>query len=265
MRFRIRVLLCLALLAFGQQTHADCAVNRPIRVAYYEFGVNFDPKTSGGRDHDLINELARRTGCRFDDVFDSRVRIWKQLEDGSLDMTGSALATPEREKFVRFVYVAWERDFIIAHLKPGFPVTADEFLADHNLLVGAVKSYRYTPGIDEWISALRAQGRTYEAPDAETLMRVFDGGRVAAIPVQPEVITEIGHRYHLDQPYQRVDWFAKSPKLAGGLALSRQRLPETLTIQFQDAMEQMRRDGTLQRIFERYSTPELAAQMLSPN
>jgi polar amino acid transport system substrate-binding protein len=260
-----RGLLALALLAAGPSAVAQCAIDRPIRVAFYEFGINYDPATSGGRDLDLINDLSRRTGCRFEHVYDSRVRIWKQLEEGTLDMTVSAIDTPDREQFARFVLTSWDRDLILVHLKPGFPVTADEFLADRTLLAGAVKGYHYTAGIDEWVNSLRAQKRTYEAPDVATLMRVFDAGRVAAIPIEPEALPELTRRYHLAQPYQRVDWFAKSPKTAGGLALSRARLPEAVATQFHETMERMRRDGTLQRIGEKYMSPELVTEMLSPN
>lgn len=265
MRTLCRGPLVAALLVFGTPASAECAIDRPIRVAFYELGINYDPKTHSGRDLDFVNDLARRTGCRFDPAFDSRIRIWKQLEDGSLDMTVSALYTPEREKFARFVLVSWEHDLILVHLKPGFPVTAEEFLADSSLLAGTVKGYHYSPGVDEWIGTLRARNRTYEAPDVETLMRVFDAGRVAAIPVEPEVLPEIGRRYSLTRPYQRQDWFAHSPKTVGGFALSRARLPEALAAQFQQAVDHMRSDGTLQRITEKYAPPELALQMLSPN
>lgn len=262
---RIQGLLALALLLAGPAASAECAVERPIRVAFYDLGINYDPKTHGGRDVDLINDLARRTGCRFEPVYDSRVRIWEQLQDGELDMTVSAIDTPEREAFARFVLVSWDRNLVLVHLKPGFPVTAAEFLADRTLLAGDVKGYQYTPGVNEWVEALRAQNRTYEAPDLATLMRVFDAGRVSAIPIEPEVLPEIGRRYRLTQPWQRADWFARNPKSGGGLALSRARLPEALATQFHETVERMRQDGTLQRIAEKYTTPELAMQMLSPN
>ena len=260
----VRWLLALPLFAAASGVLADCPVDRPIQVAFYELGVNFDPHTQSGRDLDIINELARRSGCRFEHRFDSRVRIWKQLEDGTLDMTVSALDTPEREKFVRFVLISWDRDIILVHLKPGFPVTADGFLNDRTLVAGAVKGYRYTPGIDQWVDTLRAQHRTYEAPDLATLFKVFDAGRVAAIPIEPEALPAIGKRYQLSQPFQRVDWFAHSPKSGGGLALSRARLPEELGIRLHDEIEQMRQDGTLQRIYENYTNHNLALEMLSP-
>jgi polar amino acid transport system substrate-binding protein len=264
MRKDARRLVAAALLLLGMQAFADCAVNRPIRVAYFDLGIDYDPDSKGGRDVDLINELGRRSGCRFEAVYDSRVRIWKQLEDGSLDMSVSALDTPDRDSFARFVLVSWTHDQVLVHLKPGFPVTAGEFLADHSLTVGTVKGYRYTPGVDEWVTTLRAQNRTYEAPDLTTLMRVFDAGRVSAIPVEIEVLPEIGRRYHLNMPYQRTDWFAKNPKTGNNLALSRSRLPESLSLQFHDLIEHMRQDGSLQRIAEKYVPAGFAMQMLSP-
>jgi polar amino acid transport system substrate-binding protein len=187
------------------------------------------------------------------------------MADGILDMTVSAIETPDREKFARFVIVSWDHDEILAQVRPDFPASPESFLADRSLLVGTVKSFRYSPGVDEWVNALRAQNRAYEAPDLQTLFKVFDAGRVAAIPVEPEATSVLGQRYHLTHTIQRLDWFEHSKKVAGGLALSRSRLPEAVATRFQKEVETMRRDGTLLRIGEKYIDRADAMDMLKPD
>jgi polar amino acid transport system substrate-binding protein len=259
----VRWLLNLTLLLLAGNSLAECPIDRPIQVGLREVDTRLDESANGGSDLYLIDELARRTGCRFALSYDLRVRIWKQIEEGRLDMTTSVYETPEREPLVRFVIVSWDRSLLLGHVKPGFPPSAEAFLADRRQLVGTVNTYRYSPGVDTWINQLRAEHRSYEAPDLATLLKVFDAGRVAVIPISSESYALVGKRYALSQPAQRLDWFANGPKAASGLALSRARLPAAVTDRFAEEVAKMRDDGTLLRIKEKLMSPELAREVLS--
>ena len=265
MNSAMRWLAGLALLGFLSVANAACPMPRPIQAGTYEFGINYNPKAHSGLDLDILDELSRRTGCRFEPVYESRVRLWQQFTDGKLDMMVSVLETPDRDQYARFVLHSWARSEILAQPRANFPATPEAFLADHSLMLGAVNSYRYSPGVDEWVNTLRAQHRTYDAPDVATLLKVFDGGRVAAIPVGPEARALITSGHSFTRPVQKLDWFSHSPKAGGGLALSRARLPEAVAASFGQAMKQMRGDGTLARIARRYFDPETAAEYLNPD
>ena len=255
----------LAVLGFVSMANAACPMPRPIQAGTYEFGINYNPKAHSGLDIDILDELARRTGCRFEPVYDSRVRLWQQFTEGKLDMMVSVLETPDRDQYACFVLHSWARSVILAQSRTDFPATPEAFVADRSLMLGAVNSYRYSPGVDEWVNTLRAQHRTYDAPDVATLLKVFDAGRVAAIPVGPEARALIASGHSLTHPVQKLDWFLHSPKAGGGLALSRSRLPEAVAISFEQAMKQMRADGTLAHIAGRYFDQETAAEYLSPD
>lgn len=257
-------LTCLLLLAAGV-VHAQCPVERPISAGSYESGVTFDPKTHSGFDVDVMDELAHRTGCRFALSYDSRVRLWSKLTEGQLDMMVSALDLPDRQAYARFIVHSWTRTVVLAHQQPGFPTSPQAFLADHHLLSGSVKTYRYSPGVDEWVNQLRNEGRTYDAPDTPTLIKVFDAGRVAVITIPPESLAEIGHRYPVTQPYARLHWFDRFPKAGGGLALSRATLPPALGDLLQKEMDQMRADGSLLRIASKYFDRNAAVDFIKPD
>src|SRR5262249_40076641 len=124
---------------------------------------------------------------------------------------------------------------------------------------------RYSPGLDEWINELRAQHRTYEAPDVAALLQVFDAGRVAAIPLGPEAFASRDPAHRPQHPFQKLDWFQKGPKAGGGLALSRARLPEAVATRFEQEMTAMREDGTLLRIIERHLDHDAAVDYLKPD
>jgi polar amino acid transport system substrate-binding protein len=64
----------------------------PFHVAYYEYGAFYFQNAAGayvGIDPDVLDELSRRTGCRFEGFLDSRVRTWQSMANGTLDMTVS--------------------------------------------------------------------------------------------------------------------------------------------------------------------------------
>ena len=256
----LRGLPIAAVMACAQ---AVCPVDRPIQAGTYEYGINYKPQTHSGLDLDLLDELQQRTGCQFVPVYDSRVRLWEQFTDGKLDMMASVLMTPDREQMARFIIHSYVRTVVLIRPRPDFPATPEAFLANHRLLIGTVNSYRYSPGADEWVNALRAQHRTYEAPDVATLLKVFDAGRVAAIPVGAEARALIAQQSATEPPMQRLDWFKDHPKAADGLALSRQRLPDALADRFQEVIDQMRTDGTLLRIAEKYFDHDTAVDYIS--
>ena len=82
----------------------DCPA--PISVGYYDAGVMFDESTGHGVDRDVIDELAKRSGCQFSHQAYPRVRIWQMIEHDKLDMTVSGIPTPERERFAHFIVYA---------------------------------------------------------------------------------------------------------------------------------------------------------------
>jgi polar amino acid transport system substrate-binding protein len=257
--------MLLPLLGIAHCAHATCPIDRPIQAGTYEAGINFQANASGGLNVDLLDALAHRTGCTFVPVYDSRVRLWQQFTDGKLDMMVSVLHTPDRDQYARFVLFAWARSVVLAQKRADFPATPEAFLADHSLLLGTIHSYRYSPGLDEWINQLREQHRTYEAPDVAALLQVFDAGRVAAIPLGPEAFASRDPTHRPQRPYQRLDWFQHGAKAGGGLALSRARLPEAVAVRFEQEMAAMRNDGTLLQVIERYLDHDAAVDYLKPD
>jgi len=257
-------LLPLLLCLLPGIARSACPIERPIRVSFYDLGVDYDPHSGHGLDSDIVDELQRRTGCRFSRTYDSRVRIWSQMAAGALDMTVSGVPTPERERSARFVVYAWERDILLARNAAGLPPSPEAFLADPDLLVGVVKSYRYADGWNQWLQALRERHRVREVPDVETLFKVLDAGRVAAVPLEPEAVTLIGSRYRLTHPVRRLNWFGDRPRLPVGLVLSRTRLPAGLSDLLAAQIRLMQKDGTLLEIFRRYYPDEDARNALTP-
>lgn len=245
---------------------------RAISVAFYEFGALYraagGERTEGfegsGIDVDLLRELKRRSGCRFEGTTMTRARIWSELEAGRLDMTTSGIATPEREKLYAFApYILLKHNvWMLDSHAPG-PGGLAEFMANPKLRWGAVRGYRHTPDYDAALDAARAQGRVVEAIDDGALLRLLAEGSVDAV---------IGHavvmrRYAAEHPRKpqlvSLDWAPRGSVVPEGLVLARARFSETEIAAWRRLVWEIVRDGTMARIARRH-VPEAEVPDLIP-
>lgn len=261
------LLCCLMLCATGAARAApvDSGCGE-LHVSFYELGALYYRDASGawgGIDKDIVDELGRRTGCRFIANTDSRVRIWANMAQGRLDMTVSAIPTPEREKWARILPYMTDRNFVM--LQPEAATTVDSldsFLAAPHLKVAVVKTFKHGLIYDAWLDKLRTQGRVYETSDYSSLLRLFKLHRVDAVLALGVSWVPLVREEQMTGQYRLMDWAPKDNFVAG-LVLSRSRVKETSVEQFRRAIQAMREDGTLKAIFERHVGPELAAIMVN--
>lgn len=244
---------CLA--AAGAQALAQPAVCGPYRVALYEYGSLAFRRAGGGTvgiDVDIVNEVARRTGCKFETFVDSRVRTWTDLAHGSLDMTVSAIETEERNSFARFViYMSGRNRLLVRKGLPSPVLTLDAFAEDSQLRLAVVKGFKHGPQWDPWIARLRQQGRVDEYADANMAARLVGLGRDAAFLSEPVVWGRILADSKLQGRVTVIDGFP-ADNYAAGFALSRSRVREEDARRIEDAIAAMRADGSLYRIFSAY-------------
>lgn len=234
------------------------------KVAFYDHGALNSLHADGlwrGIDTDVVEELARRTGCQLTLTLDSRVRIWAMMANGQLDMTVSGIANPEREAYAHFIPYLASRNYVLLSKDVDANVRSlDELAADPRYKVAAVKSFRHGPTLDAWLAKLRAQGRVYDAADFSALMRLVKIGRVHAIIALQTSWVPL--RSDSAAAGLRVMDWAQKDLVVGGLVLSRKRVPAATVALLAKAIAGMRQDGTLETIFARHMGPELAAAMV---
>lgn len=257
-----RLILSAILLCLTATARADCG---PLRSAFYEYGALYYKAGDGrwtGIDKDVVDEVARRMGCTIAPSTDSRVRIWAGLKGGSLDMSVSAMSTPEREKIVHVIPYLAERNYVLLHQEIGARSMA-AFLADGHSKIGVIKSFRHGKAYEAWLDQLRAQGRVYEAPDYAALLRLFKLKRVQAVMALSAGWYPLIQQQQLAGTYKIMDWAPPREVLVGGLILSRQHVDDAQAARFGQTIRAMREDGTLKRIFERHLDAELAARLIN--
>ena len=229
---------------------------------FFTSGVLGDTGPASGIDKDIIDELARRTGCRFDGFLDSRIRTWTSLQAGVLDMTVSGVSTPEREEFVHFIPYIKVRNQLVVRSQPSpSPTTVEAFIKNPKLRLGVVRGFHHGEGFEALIADLRRQGRVDEYADADIVARVFALGKVDGLISQPLVWGPLSTKHRLGDKVRFLPGLANDVTVAG-LALSRARVAETDVLLMGKGIEGMRADGTLMKIFSRYLPADLAVSVL---
>ena len=251
MRSWIAALAATAACLVATSAHA-CG---PYSVGLYEYSALYYRDAQGrwtGIDKDVIDELARRSGCKLVARTESRVRIWAQIGAGQMDMTVSALMTPERELLVEFIPYIESRQYVV--LRPalaGALTTPAAFLADSKRRLIVVRGYAFTPTLESWIATLRTQGRIDDAPDQPTAVRIFKAGRGDAVVLGAHSLASARRADPTFASFVAMS-YAPHERSIGALALSRQRVPQQDRDRMRHAMEEMLRDGTVESIKRRH-------------
>lgn len=240
--------------ALASATPSMCP-ERPIRFAHYEFGLIYT-SGNGGIDDDFQKELAKRSGCAFEVSVKPRARTWLELERGTLDMAGSGIQTPERDRFAWFFpYIVEDNVVIVGDSVPRGVRTFDQFLANPALKLGGVRSYRYSPYYDQYVDRLIEAGRHTDITDPDGLYRMFDRNRFDAFITNPILYLYYVKRLKLPTPKRIEDWDPAGPT-PSSLVLAKSTFSEAQARQWQDLVEQLVTEGTVRRIVVKHMGPE---------
>lgn len=234
--------------------------NQPIRLAFYRNPLVYHD--GGGIDQDVVTELARRTGCRFELSVQPRAETWKALQSGDLDMATSGISTAERRAIAYFIPYLYLRNKLILPRDLGDDLNSLEAFHDMpGARIGVIAGYRHGPYIDAMLRMLRTEGRVREYLD--------DAARFSAL-INGEVEGVIGHEMNLRSvildPQQRSHFrvvdVSPGPALGLGLVLGRKSFTAAQSAQWQREIDAMWLDGGLLKIMNRNAPAPLAVEFL---
>ncbi|PKQ41760.1 ABC transporter substrate-binding protein [Pseudomonas sp. YY-1] len=162
-----------------------------------------------GLDIDLLNELSRRTGMRFDVQRAPWARGLAALEQGSADMMTGLAKTPERERYIRYLdapYYACSPRF---YASPARAAQLNDYASLRGLRIGYVLESVYFQPFDsdealdkvgvsneQQLLEMLARGRidALVGTDCQVDYSLLDpklAGRIAKAAYQPEARTEL--------------------------------------------------------------------------
>jgi len=233
----------------------DCS--RPLSLALHDHGLLYSVQTGEGIDKDIADELIRRSGCKLSLPVVPRARIWQLIESGGLDFSLSGISNPAREGFASFAWYVSNKYYLLVRKDAGVQRLAD-FENNPALKLGAIRSFRYGPSANRMVDALEAQSRIRYGTQLDSLYAILLDNQVQAMIIEPfDYPTLEGAALRAQTQILEFE----DPAIPHGLIMSKRSLPAEQRQAWAGLIDQMRSDGTIQRIFEKYFAPALARTM----
>ena len=233
----------------------DCS--RPFSLALHDHGLLYSSQTGEGIDKDFADELIRRSGCKVSVTLMPRARIWQLIESGALDFSLSGITNPSRDRFAAFAWYFSNKYYLLVRKDSDVHQLAD-FERNPGLRLGVIRGFRYSPTANRFVDELDAQGRVSYASSLDPLYQVLLEGRVQAMIIEPFDYPVLESAKIRDKT-SIVEF--DDPPVPHGLIMSRKSLTPQQHEAWRRVVDEMRADGTVQRIFEKYFKPDLARTM----
>ncbi|MGW8393360.1 substrate-binding periplasmic protein [Pseudoduganella sp. HUAS MS19] len=249
--------------AYAEKAAAPACPTRPIVVGLYEFGNFYHAGT--GLDKDVAEELRKRSGCKFFYKVMQRRAIWAAMHSGSVDMTLSAAATPERTVFAWAEPYMWVKNMVVLRADAGSGVhSMADFIADPNMRLGFGRGYAAGPAYEDFVTQLRNIGRVDDVDDGDRLYAMFKVGRFQAL-LAPKLAYARYLKHEIDAGTVRIeDWAGARPHGPANLMMGKKLFSADDARRWAGLIRDMRADGTLQRLIAQYVGQQEAGRMLSP-
>ena len=250
--------LWLALFSLGSVAAAGPDCSRPFTLALHDHGLLYSADTDTGIDKDFAAELIRRSGCKVGVSLMSRARIWQLIESGSLDFSLSGISSVERNRFAAFAWYFSNKYYLLVRKDAGVQQLSD-FERSERLQLGVIRSFRYSASANQLVDALMAANRVSQGSGLAPLYQTLLLNHVQGMIMEPFDYPALGEKKIRD--ITAVIEF-NDPAVPHGLIMSKKSLPVTEQEKWRALVNDMRADGSVRRIFEKYFKPELAAAMV---
>ncbi|SAL77180.1 Bacterial extracellular solute-binding proteins, family 3 [Caballeronia terrestris] len=240
----------------AQAARPDCS--RPLTLALHDHGLLYSADTDTGIDKDFADELIRRSGCKISVSLMSRARIWQLIESGALDFSLSGIANAERNQYASFAWYFSNKYYLLVRKDAGIQRLTD-FEHEDGFQLGVIRSFRYSDSANRLVDELSAANRTSQAGGLDPLYQALMTRRIQGMIIEPFDYPALDERKIRD--VTTIIEF-NDPAVPHGLIMSKKALPAAEQDKWRALVNDMRADGTVRRIFEKYFRRDLAASMV---
>jgi polar amino acid transport system substrate-binding protein len=260
-RYLLRFLLLPMLLGTNFDVYASDAPACPGRLtlALHDRGLLYSSATNTGIDRDFADELIRRSGCQVSVSVMPRARIWQLIESGALDFSLSGIGSEARHQFAGFAWYFSNKYYLLVRRDAGVDSLA-AFARNPALMLGGVRSFRYSSNLNRLIDRLEAEQRIEYSTHLEPLYELLAKKRIHGMIVEPFDYPEVEEAV-LRAITTTID--SGDPPTPHGLIMSKKSIPPPEQDKWHALVSAMRADGTVLRIFEKYFSPALARSMVN--
>jgi polar amino acid transport system substrate-binding protein len=234
----------------------DCS--RSFTLALHDHGLLYSVDTDAGIDKDFADELVRRSGCQIRVSVMSRARIWQLIESGALDFSLSGITDDERDRYADFAWYFSNRYYLLVRNDSGIHRLAD-FEREEPFQLGVIRSFRYSESANRLVDTLSAENRVSQAGGLDPLYQALILRRIQGMIIEPFDYPAIDEKKIRD--VTTIVEF-NDPAVPHGMIISKKALAPAERQKWRELVNEMRRDGTVRRIFEKYFKPDLADSMV---
>ncbi len=255
-RFFAALLITLGGFCPAHAAGPDCS--RPFTLALHEHGLLYSANTDTGIDKDVADELVRRSGCKVTISLLARARIWQLIESGALDFSLSGITNAERDKFAGFAWYFSNKYYLLVRKDSGLRKQAD-FEQNDKLQLGVIRSFRYSPSANRLVDKLLAANRVSQAGGLAPLYQALMLNHIQGMIIEPFDYPTLEEKKIRDMT-SIIEF--NDPPVPHGLIMSKKALPLAEQEKWRSLIDEMRSDGSMRRIFEKYFKTDLAAAMV---
>jgi polar amino acid transport system substrate-binding protein len=255
--YLLAILLILAGLNAASAAGPECS--RPFTLALHDHGLLYSADTNTGIDKDVADELIRRSGCKVTVSLMVRSRIWQLIESGALDFSLSGISNTERDKFAAFAWYFSNKYYLLVRKDSGVRNQAD-FEKNNTLQLGVIRAFRYSESANRLVDQLQTANRVSQAGGLAPLYQTLMANQIQGMIIEPFDYPALE-----EQKVRDISTIVEfnDPSVPHGLIMSKKALPAGEQDSWRSLVNDMRTDGTMLRIFEKYFKPDLAAALVN--
>ena len=248
--------MCCVGRAVAAGTGPDCS--RPFTLALHDHGLLYSADTDTGIDKDFAEELARRSGCQIGVSVMSRARIWQLIESGALDFSLSGIANTERNQYASFAWYFSNKYYLLVRNDAGIHKLSD-FEHTDRFQLGVIRSFRYSESANRLVDKLASENRVTQAGALDPLYQALILRRIQGMIMEPFDYPALDEK-NIRNVTTVIEF--NDPAVPHGLIMSKKALSPAEQAKWRALVDQMRADGTVRRIFEKYFKHDLADSMV---
>jgi polar amino acid transport system substrate-binding protein len=245
----IVLILLVCLQAQGQ--NSTCS--RRFIVAVNNYAPHFYRDSRNrpkGLTHDLIDTLQRRVGCVFIEKDQARAVTNDSLKTNRVDIAALFAKNPEFDKLAFFEPIYRSKRELIMRRSLYVPEKSlQDYILDKKIIYGNIIG-SHTGLSPKEEAELRKSHRLIEAVDVATLYSMLKKNRVHALIMLP--FTNSYYEKLLEMKSDVVRVVDEDHPIEVGIYYSKRRISMAEKQKMEEAIEAMRKDGTLSRLISEY-------------
>jgi len=237
---------CLPLLAEA------CPSTTKVGISDLGLSAYRDGQKVVGAAVDIVDELARRAGCKVQYVWLPRQRLFVEMEAGRVDMTMGAVRLPERDAYGTFFpYAYLQYDLLLSRQEDKHYTSLADFVARGSGRLNVTRGIKYDPAIETLLDTLASKGRLEEVNNFDTVFSKLEMGRSVGTLASPPIYTRFLNMARFRHQIVVIPLPESEPQFTG-IYLSRRSLSAADRQSYALALKSMLADQAIVAIYNRY-------------